>query len=218
MSEQFYTRLTGTTFGPYSAERIQEKIIKGEINRETLLRTDDEDWFPAGTRHFAFYGEAEPTVRYVKIEPKLPANPPKKLSPYYSYLQQAFWWLFFLLPFFTGWLSYDWLPNESYDADQHELLEVSEKIDGDGGYIEIPMSWQHKETHEIFTRADFLEHRNSEHLRMAVVMFGYGLIGCFFYAWTQSLKKVGAFCEAFGLAVLVNLGITLLFSISRGFD
>ena len=37
--------------------------------------------------------------------------------------------------------------------------------------------------------------------------FGYGLVGCLFFAWVGALKGQGRFFEAFGKAVALNLVI-----------
>src|SRR5271166_5352798 len=72
--------------------------------------------------------------------------PPKKA-------RKVFWWVFFLLPFFTGILHYHFLPNEYYDEKRHELLESHEKCQ-DVPYrcADIADLWRDKKTGEVFSR------------------------------------------------------------------
>lgn len=122
-------------------------------------------------------------------------------------LQVGFWTLFIALPILTGLLAYRWLPNESFDEKRHELVaghEVGDRFQDHGISADI---WKDKKTGEIFTPARFAEHRKMEARRMAVTWFGYGLVGCLFFAWVGALKGQGRFFVAFGKAVALNLVI-----------
>jgi hypothetical protein len=131
------------------------------------------------------------------------------VSDLFRRVQTVFWIAFIALPIFTGWLAYDWLPNESYDAGKHELLESHEEEHG-GRIGDVADLWRDKRTGEVFARGDFEEHRRREARRMAAVCFAYGLIGCFFYALVRSAQKRSSFYEAFGIAVLVNVAVAVL--------
>jgi hypothetical protein len=69
----------------------------------------------------------------------------------------AFWWLFFLVPLFTGILHY----------------------------------------------------RREEAVRGAVVLFAYGLIGCFAFGYFRRNEGEHAFFKYFGMAICANLAVAL---------
>jgi hypothetical protein len=126
-------------------------------------------------------------------------------SRLYGFVRGAFWIIFLVLPIITGWLAYDWQPNESFDERRHNLLDFSEIEDTNGNIGARPEVWEDKKTGEVISRADFKEHRGREARRMAAVWFAYGLIGCFAFAWARSAQGKSSFYDAFGRATLVNL-------------
>ena len=117
-----------------------------------------------------------------------------------------FWVTFFLFPLFTGALSYHWLPNESYDSGIHQELSSKDCSDlyHKGECVTV---WQDIKTGKIYTRDSFIGHQKEEAKRMAVTWFLYGLIGCFFAGYVNSIKKE-KFFDKFGIAILVNLIIS----------
>jgi len=131
------------------------------------------------------------------------------VTPAFQKLQVMFWSIYLILPMFTGWLAYDWLPNESYDEKRHTVLVAHEVTNKLGDDHEIPDMWMDKTTGRIYTPRDFSEHKWSEAKRLATVWFVYGLIGCFFFAYARTVKKQAGFHEAFGKAVLVNLAFAV---------
>jgi hypothetical protein len=130
-------------------------------------------------------------------------------SPLFARIQAGFWLAYILLPLFTGWLAYDWLPNESFDQHEHVSLASREHEDRNGRVTEIVTVWQNKQSGGTYSQASFADHRRSEAQRMAAIWFAYGLVGCFFYGFARVISKQMSFYEAFGKAVLVNLAIAL---------
>lgn len=119
----------------------------------------------------------------------------------------AFFWLFyFVLPVGTGLLAYQWLPNENYDYRNHELLNSHSESVGPEGLTsaEVPDRWRNDESGEVFTPAMFYKHRAHEAQRLLVVWFGYGLIGCLFYAYSKARAGRGLFMAALISALIVN--------------
>jgi len=108
----------------------------------------------------------------------------------YEKFKSVFWWAFVLVPLFTGFLRYDWLPNESYDSRVHELVS-SRSVDTNpvGGSEEKALTWVSKKTGEVFTRDSFSTHRHNECIRIGIISFLYGIFGCSFFAYGQVLKK-----------------------------
>jgi hypothetical protein len=104
-------------------------------------------------------------------------------------------------------LAYDWLPDEAFDEERHEV--VAGHWAGDGFHVRAEI-WKNKRTGETFTIAHFAEHRKAEVRRMATRDFAYGLIGCFFFAWMAALKKQGGVFAAFGKAVALNLAFAVI--------
>ena len=124
-------------------------------------------------------------------------------------MRTAFWWLFFLVPLFTGILQYHWLPNESYDADRYELLSSHEVCRDEVTCGEMADVWRDKKTGKIFSRADFSIHRHEEAIRMPATWFAYGLIGCFAFGYFRRQKSEHAFFTYFGMAACVNLLVAI---------
>ena len=54
-------------------------------------------------------------------------------------LEGGFWLAFLVMPIFMGWLAYDCLPNESFNAKKHIALD-SEFIDGPDGVSYVSSS------------------------------------------------------------------------------
>jgi hypothetical protein len=135
--------------------------------------------------------------------------------PLFRWAERAFWTAFLLLPFFTGLLQYDYLPNEYYDEDEHELMDSYDVEDDNGCSHEVYLEWRDKRTNEVYTREQFTSHRRSEGRRLLATMFFYGLIGCTFFAWTESSRGKGSFYELFGKAIAFNLVVAVLFQFSN---
>jgi len=122
----------------------------------------------------------------------------------------AFWWLFFLVPLFTGILHYHFLPNEFYDEKRHQLLSSHWECNHPGQCGDVNEAWRDKKSGEIFTPADFAAHRKEEAVRLAVIWFAYGLIGCFGFGYFfRDENEHGSFFKYFGMAVCANLAVAL---------
>lgn len=124
----------------------------------------------------------------------------------------AFWWLFFLVPLFTGILAYKFLPDEAYDERRHEMVAshwACENTPGVGRCADIADEWRDKKTGETFTRDSFSVHRREEAVRSAVVWFAYGLIGCFAFAYFRRNEGEHSFHKYLGMAVCVNVAVAL---------
>ena len=120
-------------------------------------------------------------------------------------VQTVFWVLYLILPIFTGWLAYKWLPDEAFDEKDHLAISTYEIESRDGGTTEVVAVWQNKKSGKTFSTNPFPEHRESEAKRLAMVWLGYGLIGCLFFAWSGVVQRRHHFYDSFGKAVLVNL-------------
>jgi len=46
--------------------------------------------------------------------------------------ETIFWVLYLIIPIVTGLLAYNWLPNESYNPDVHQLITSHEVSDAEG--------------------------------------------------------------------------------------
>lgn len=125
-------------------------------------------------------------------------------------VQQIFWILFAILPIFTGWLAYDWLPNEAFNERKHEMLSSHEvchdvgEVEKCGDMVDV---WRDKETGRIYKRQEFATHRQAERWRMLYADFSYGLIGCLFFSFGRWREDRNSFFSAFGKAVCVNIAI-----------
>lgn len=126
-------------------------------------------------------------------------------------LEPVFWLAYLLLPIFTGWLAYQYLPNEYYDKKRHELLESHFEECGTQGLesCEIPDKWRDDETGKIFTAGQFTEHQHSEARRIGIATFAYGLIGCLFFAYGRVIQGGEKFLTGFKKAVFANLVFAL---------
>jgi hypothetical protein len=125
-------------------------------------------------------------------------------------IMRVFWWSFFLVPLFTGILHYQWLPNEFYDEKRHILLGSHEVCLSSGQCGDVNDAWRDKKSGEIFTPADFADHRKEEAVRLAVISFAYGLIGCFGFGYFfRNENEHGSFFKYFGMAVCANLAVAL---------
>jgi hypothetical protein len=123
----------------------------------------------------------------------------------------VFWTLYFVVPFLTGILVYNWLPDESFDSDHHIALAqhtVCEDRDEGQRCGEVYDIWKDKKTGKIYRLTDFEDHRRSETNRMALTWFFYGLIGCSFYAYKKSKVDGKRFITEMGKAMLVDFFVT----------
>jgi hypothetical protein len=116
--------------------------------------------------------------------------------------QVAFWLAFAITPFFTGWLEYRWLPNESFNPTVHKALS---SYDSDHG--EIVDQWQNEATGKVYSRESYAFHKHREHeaRRLSIVWFAYGGIGRLFYAITGLARRSRRFLPSFGKAMLINI-------------
>jgi membrane associated rhomboid family serine protease len=130
----------------------------------------------------------------------------KKLSPN---AEPIFWVLYILVPIITGILAYNWLPNEVYNPEHHELIASHQISDDEGRTGTVYDVWKDKKTRRIFRLEDFEEHRRSESVRMTYTWFMYGLLGCAFFAFRQSRIAGKKFTVALAQAMAVNLAVAL---------
>ncbi len=134
------------------------------------------------------------------------------LRPSFLKVEIAFWLVYLILPLSTGWLDYQHLPNEQYDAERHELLDFHTREgwpNGLGSY-KVPDVWRDAKTGERFTTQFFYENHKSEARRLAIAYFAYGLLGCAFFALSRVVKKKRSFLHAFRAALMVNTAISIL--------
>lgn len=104
-------------------------------------------------------------------------------------IKAAFWVIYILIPIFTGWMTYQYLPNE-YDERKHELLESHHVECGTEGMQScvVPDKWRNKISGKIYTSSQFASHRRAEAERIAIITFAYGLIGCLFAAYWSVVR------------------------------
>lgn len=153
--------------------------------------------------------KTKPKPRYSYDQAKQEWSKQKIIIKY----EPLLWVIFVLVPIFTGWLHYDYLPHEyPYDS-RHEVLEFYPEAVGPEGLqsAEVPDKWRDIATGEIFTSEDFADHRKQEAWRRVFIWFAYGLVGCFLFATLQVVKKRRLFFPSLGIAVAVNFASTLLF-------
>jgi hypothetical protein len=129
----------------------------------------------------------------------------------FKHTELIFWLVFVSVPVFTGWLDYQSLPDEVYDPTRHELLKSHVKEawpQGLGTYM-IPDSWRHTATSTIYDANSFSAHHQSEAKRLGMHWFGYGLIGCAFFAHSRGTKGQSAFLRAFRNSVILNAAVAI---------
>jgi hypothetical protein len=132
-------------------------------------------------------------------------------SQLFKNMELTFWLVFICVPVFTGWLDYQSLPDEVYDPARHELLKSHMKEawpDGMGTY-RVPDSWRDKATSTIYSAGSFSAHRQSEAKRLGINCFGYGLIGCGFFAYSRGAKGQSAFLRAFRKSIILNAAVAI---------
>lgn len=136
------------------------------------------------------------------------------ITNYHNKVRYSFWVLFFCVPFFTDFLSYQWLPQE-YDYTRHTLLESHSVACGVEGLnsCDIPDVWKDNATGSIYKSSDFKSHRREQALRISLFTFLYGLLACLFYAWDSTKSHPGNFRIKLKTALLYNLIFSLLFFI-----
>ena len=147
--------------------------------------------------------------------PQRPRVPPPRSPTWLTFrrVEQTFWTFFILLPIFTGWLAYDWLPNEAFNEKRHEMIR-SHEVCQDVGEAEkcgdMVVVWRDKQTGQAYTRDGFAAHRHAERWRMLYVDFGYGLVGCLFFSFARLRENKSVFFHAFGKAVCVNIVVVVV--------
>jgi hypothetical protein len=122
--------------------------------------------------------------------------------------ETIFWIIYLLVPLFTGLLAYNWLPHESYSPERDELIAAHE-ISDDEKTGTVYDAWKDKKTGRVYTLAEFEDHRRSESKRMGYTWFGYGIIGCAFFAFRQFRLAGKKFVVSFMQAMAVNIAIAL---------
>ena len=132
-------------------------------------------------------------------------------------LQTTFWIVFVLVPIVTGLFEYQYLPNEYYEPEIHDLLDSHVVCDDRHGCGDIYDAWKDKKTGEVFTREEFADHRQEEAIRRVPVMFLYGMIGCFAFGYFRRREAEHAFYKYLGMAVCLNAGVTTLFFLQECF-
>lgn len=124
-----------------------------------------------------------------------------------------FWVAFFIVPLITNctqysFIAYRWFPDESFDAERHEMLASHEVCHGDpeqcGDMADI---WKDKRTGKVFARAGFTEHRQREARRMMFAWFSYGLIGCLAAAAQMKLFDRSSFLRSLVFLIAVDAAI-----------
>jgi hypothetical protein len=141
---------------------------------------------------------------------KMPKATPLWETQLFKRAESGLWFVYVLLPLFTGWIAYHWLPNERSNDERHELIETYDSEDSHGNTYEVPAVWKDKETGEEYFKSEFSSHKNLEAVRIGALTFAYGLLGCVFFSGMQSLRKQESFGTAFRMATKVNLGIAVL--------
>lgn len=126
-------------------------------------------------------------------------------------MRSVFWLIYICLPLFTGFLSYNWLSQE-YDERNHILLSSHSVECGPNGLnsCDSPDSWKDRNTGKIYHSSEFKAHRRSESIRIAILTFLYGLIGCAFYAWDEKKGSSRSFKELFKEALFVNSFLAII--------
>lgn len=105
--------------------------------------------------------------------------------------EKYFWCAYILLPLFTGFLRYNWLPNESFDERIHYAISsYSADTNPVGGSTDVVDKWESKTTGKAFTKKQFATHRHHEAVRIGILSFIYALIGCVYYSYGQVIKKL----------------------------
>lgn len=104
-------------------------------------------------------------------------------------INTTFWIIYILIPIFTGWTNYQYLPNE-YNEQRHEILEFHSVECGPEGMqnCDVPDKWRDKITGETYTSSQFSTYRRDEAARIAIITFAYGLIGCLFFAYGSVVR------------------------------
>jgi hypothetical protein len=134
---------------------------------------------------------------------------------WFNISQTIFWIAFFIIPFATGLLAYNWLPNESPMLSGGEVLKPFQIISSheecsNSDYGEncgtVVDTWKNTQTGQVFTKNDFKAHRIEERNRITITRFLYGLIGCIFFGVFSYVKRKDFF-RNFGIAIVIDLAI-----------
>ena len=126
-------------------------------------------------------------------------------------MELTFWLVFLCVPVFTGWLDYQSLPDEVYNPAKHDLLKshIRDAWPEGLGTYRVPDSWRDKATNTIYSADSFSAHRQSEARRLGINFFGYGLIGCAFFAYSRGTKGQNQFLKAFRNSVILNAAVAI---------
>ncbi len=133
------------------------------------------------------------------------------MTEVYGKAKSLFWLIYIGLPLFSGFLSYNWLPQE-YDERQHILIESHSVDCGMNGMnsCEVPDVWRDKDSGQVYNASQFSEHRRYESIRISILSFLYGLIGCLFFAWDASRSKNMTFIGAFKNALFFDVALSIV--------
>lgn len=127
----------------------------------------------------------------------------------------AFWLAYLIVPMLTGWFHYTVAPDEVYDESRHVRVESHEVDDDDKGNWHLqPDKWRSKATGKVFTRELFRNHNRAEATRLAVDFFGYGILGCIFYAYSSRVTDRRTFKDAFIQSMFLNSAFSLIVFLS----
>lgn len=138
---------------------------------------------------------------------------PRMSSERFKLLASAFWLLFILFPIMAGFLQ----PHQSrndYSPNRHEILASHDEDVEEGGRsfsTEVPDKWRDVESGRTFTSKDVASFHRQDAERVALTAFGYGVLGCLFYAYGRHREDKAAFPRAFKLAMLCNAAIAAMF-------
>lgn len=115
----------------------------------------------------------------------------KKKNDLLLIIEKIFWVIYITLPFFTGILAYNWLPNESPDEGIHEIIASHEECDPSNQCVEVADTWRNIETGRVYTPSDFEEHRKKEGNIQFLKFTSYGLIGFLIYSSVWYIRDKG---------------------------
>jgi len=126
-------------------------------------------------------------------------------------LEMTCWLVFFLVPLLTGWLDYRALPGEHYDSERHQVVRshVEEAWPEGLGDYEVPDVWRDRASGEVYSAESFVAHHRAEAERLAIVWFGYGLIGCGLFTYGRRMRAQSPIAATFAKAAVVDLAVAL---------
>ena len=119
--------------------------------------------------------------------------------------EAGFWVVFILLFLFSGIMDYNYLPNEDPYGFNIEILQGHTfEADEYGTTGAVADVWRNTRTGETFTAKDFAIHNGEEAIRIALISFLYGLLGCVAFVYCRVLSDSWKLKTAILGAVAVN--------------